>query len=123
MVSEVSMVGFILVIGLLITPAPTAYLLSDRLDKMMLLAGLFGMTSVVGRPYLCVWLTMAGLKPIKSCEPVGSGTAYLAQIGTPKNALHPKTHQLEPIREGDAVDYLNEKLGNPVNAPHGRVIS
>ena len=47
-VSAVSMVGVILVVGLLITPAATAYLLSDRLDKMMMLAALFGVTSVVG---------------------------------------------------------------------------
>lgn len=59
-VSAVSMVGVILVVGLLITPAATAYLLSDRLDKMMLLAALFGVTSVTGGLYLCVWLDSAG---------------------------------------------------------------
>ena len=59
-VSAVSMVGVILVVGLLITPAATAYLLSDRLDKMMWLAALFGLTSVVGGLYLCVWLDSAG---------------------------------------------------------------
>jgi manganese/iron transport system permease protein/iron/zinc/copper transport system permease protein len=59
-VSAVSMVGVILVVGLLITPAATAYLLSDRLDRMMWLAGLFGVTSVVGGLYLCVWLDSAG---------------------------------------------------------------
>ena len=59
-VSAVSMVGVILVVGLLITPAATAYLLCDRLDKMMALAALFGVTSVVGGLYLCVWLDSAG---------------------------------------------------------------
>jgi manganese/iron transport system permease protein/iron/zinc/copper transport system permease protein len=59
-VSAVSMVGVILVVGLLITPAATAYLLSDRLDKMMWLAALFGVTSVIGGLYLCVWLDSAG---------------------------------------------------------------
>lgn len=59
-VSAVSMVGVILVVGLLITPAATAYLLSDRLDRMMGLAALFGVTSVVGGLYLCVWLDSAG---------------------------------------------------------------
>jgi manganese/iron transport system permease protein/iron/zinc/copper transport system permease protein len=59
-VSAVSMVGVILVVGLLITPAATAYLLCDRLDKMMWLAALFGITSVVGGLYLCVWLDSAG---------------------------------------------------------------
>ena len=59
-VSAVSMVGVILVVGLLITPAATAYLLSDRLDKMMILAALFGVTSVIGGLYLCVWLDSSG---------------------------------------------------------------
>ena len=59
-VSAVSMVGVILVVGLLITPAATAYLLSDRLDKMMVLAAFFGVTSVVGGLYLCGWLDSAG---------------------------------------------------------------
>lgn len=59
-VTAVSMVGVILVVGLLITPAATAYLLSDRLDRMMVLAALFGVTSVVGGLYLCVWLDSAG---------------------------------------------------------------
>nr|WP_321466578.1 iron chelate uptake ABC transporter family permease subunit [uncultured Desulfobulbus sp.] len=59
-VSAVSMVGVILVVGLLITPAATAYMLSDRLDRMMVLAALFGISSVVGGLYLCVWLDSAG---------------------------------------------------------------
>ncbi len=59
-VSAVSMVGVILVVGLLITPAATAYLLCDRLDRMMMLAALFGVTSVTGGLYLCVWLDSAG---------------------------------------------------------------
>ncbi len=219
-VSAVSMVGVILVVGLLITPAATAYLLSDRLDKMMFLAGLFGLTSVVGGLYLCVWLDSAGggaimlfctlqflvvlaiapkygllarwlrlkrLIPQQTVEdvlttilrydgvtsmadirkyveeppqklkkamqrmiqddlliesPEGFSLtdkgraeadkvlrahrlweAYLAQIGTPQDALHPKAHQLEHIREGGAVDYLDEKLGKPGKDPHGQVIS
>jgi manganese/iron transport system permease protein/iron/zinc/copper transport system permease protein len=54
------MVGVILVVGLLITPAATAYLLSDRLARMMGLAALFGVTSIIGGLYLCVWLDTAG---------------------------------------------------------------
>jgi manganese/iron transport system permease protein/iron/zinc/copper transport system permease protein len=59
-VSAVNMVGVILVVGLLITPAATAYLLSDRLSRMMWLAALFGVTGVVGGLYLSVWLDSAG---------------------------------------------------------------
>ncbi|MDQ7783276.1 MAG: iron chelate uptake ABC transporter family permease subunit [Desulfomonilaceae bacterium] len=59
-VSAVSMVGVILVVGLLITPAATAYLLCDRLDRMMILAAVFGVTSVTGGLYLCMWLDSSG---------------------------------------------------------------
>jgi len=59
-VSAVSMVGVILVVGLLITPAATAYLLTDRLEKMMFLAAIFGFTSILGGLYLSIWLNSAG---------------------------------------------------------------
>ncbi len=59
-VSAVSMVGVIMVVGLLITPAATAYLLTDRLSRMMMLAAAFGFTSVLGGLYLCLWLDSSG---------------------------------------------------------------
>lgn len=59
-VSAVSMVGVILVVGLLITPAATAYLLSDRLERMMVLSAVFGTSSVVGGLYLCILLDASG---------------------------------------------------------------
>jgi ABC-type Mn2+/Zn2+ transport system permease subunit/Mn-dependent DtxR family transcriptional regulator len=59
-VSAVSMVGVILSVGLLVTPAATAYLLTDRLDRMMFLAAMFGITSVIGGLYMSVWLDSAG---------------------------------------------------------------
>jgi manganese/iron transport system permease protein/iron/zinc/copper transport system permease protein len=54
------MVGVILVVGLLITPAATAYLLTDRLNRMMVLAALFGVTSVIGGLYVSLWIDSAG---------------------------------------------------------------
>lgn len=217
-VSAVSMVGVILVVGLLITPAATAYLLSDRLDRMMWLAALFGVTSVVGGLYLCVWLDSAGggaimlfctlqflvvlavapkygllarwlrmrnLVPQQVIEDIlttilrngkttsiavirqfvesGKGInkalqymtqegliidspggydltedgkkegdkvlrahrlweAYLDTIGTPEEQLHPTAHHLEHISDNETVNYLDEKLGNPVKDPHGQSI-
>ena len=59
-VSAVNMVGVILVVGLLITPAATAYLLTDRLEKMMALAALFGFTSILGGLYLSLWMNSSG---------------------------------------------------------------
>lgn len=66
-VSAVSMVGVILVVGLLITPAASAYLLCDRLDRMMLWAAVFGTTSVVGGLYLSVWVNSSGGGAIMLC--------------------------------------------------------
>jgi manganese/iron transport system permease protein/iron/zinc/copper transport system permease protein len=217
-VSAVSMVGVILVVGLLITPAATAYLLCDRLDRMMVLAALFGVTSVIGGLYLCVWLDSAGggavmlfctlqflvvltvaprygllarwlrlrrlvpqqvvedvlttilrqeadtpltvirqyaqhhvslPKALRQMEQDGLISAsaggyrlteagqkeagqvlrahrlwetYLESIGTPQEELHPTADRLEHIRAGGTVDYLDEKLGQPVLDPHGKKI-
>lgn len=63
-VSAVQIVGVILVVGLLITPAATAYLLTNRLSRMMALAVLFGITSVVCGVYLSVWLNVSTSPPI-----------------------------------------------------------
>ncbi|MCA9270090.1 MAG: metal ABC transporter permease, partial [Planctomycetales bacterium] len=54
-VGAVNMVGVIQVVGLMVTPAATAYVLCDRLGRMMALAALFGVTSVVGGIYLMAW--------------------------------------------------------------------
>ena len=54
-VGAVNMVGVIQVVGLMVTPAATAYILCDRLSRMMVLAAVFGITSVVGGIYLMAW--------------------------------------------------------------------
>jgi manganese/iron transport system permease protein/iron/zinc/copper transport system permease protein len=46
-VAGVNVVGVILVVGLLIIPAGTAYLLCDRLSRMLIVSALFGFTSFV----------------------------------------------------------------------------
>ena len=52
-------VGMVLVVGLLITPAASAYLLCDRLSWMLGLSALLGVTSVVGGLYLSQWINVA----------------------------------------------------------------
>ncbi|TVR09940.1 MAG: metal ABC transporter permease [Planctomycetota bacterium] len=59
-VSAVTIVGVILVIGLLITPAASAYLLSERLSRMMLLAAGFAISSVVIGLYVSMWIDSTG---------------------------------------------------------------
>ena len=58
-VSGVNIVGVILVVGLLVTPAATAYLLSDRLQRMIGLAALFGWTSFMLGYFTAVWINVA----------------------------------------------------------------
>jgi manganese/iron transport system permease protein/iron/zinc/copper transport system permease protein len=58
-VSGVNIVGVILVVGLLVTPAATAYLLSDRLQTMIGLAALFGWTSFLLGYFSAVWINVA----------------------------------------------------------------
>lgn len=58
-VSGVNIVGVILVVGLLVTPAATAYLLSDRLQTMIGLAALFGWTSFLVGYFSAVWINVA----------------------------------------------------------------
>lgn len=48
--------------------------------------------------------------------------AYLETIGTPEEELHPTAHQLEHISDSNTVEYLDEKLGRPVQDPHGKEI-
>lgn len=58
-VGAVQVVGVVLVVGLLVTPAATAYLLSDRLTRMLWLAALFGVTSVLSGLWLSVQIDVA----------------------------------------------------------------
>jgi manganese/iron transport system permease protein/iron/zinc/copper transport system permease protein len=58
-VSGVNIVGVILVVGLLVTPAATAYLLSDRLQTMIGLAALFGWTSFMLGYFAAVYVNVA----------------------------------------------------------------
>ena len=55
-VSAVPVVGVVLVVGLLITPAATAYLVTNRLHTMVLVAPVFGVLSVVVGLYLSAWI-------------------------------------------------------------------
>ncbi|MCR9115844.1 MAG: metal ABC transporter permease [bacterium] len=58
-VSGVHIVGVILVVGMLIIPAATAYLLSDKLNYMLWLAAMFGVTGFFGGYFFAVQLNVA----------------------------------------------------------------
>lgn len=55
-VASFESVGAILVVALLIAPAATAYLITDNLKLMMVLACTAGILSSIGGYYLAVWL-------------------------------------------------------------------
>ncbi len=59
-VSGVRMVGVVMVVGLLVSPAASAYLLCNRLWTMMLVAAGFGVTGVIGGMYLASWIGSSG---------------------------------------------------------------
>ena len=47
---------------------------------------------------------------------------YLQQTGTPDEKLHEKAHVLEHVHDRTALDYLDDKLGHPIQDPHGSEI-
>lgn len=49
-------VGAIMVVAMLITPAASAYLWTDRMSVMIILSGTFGVLSSVAGYYIAVWL-------------------------------------------------------------------
>lgn len=59
-VSGISMVGVIMIVGLLITPSALAYLLCDRLPAMMCVAAVMGVVSVIGGLYFSEWVNASG---------------------------------------------------------------
>ncbi|MBL7076991.1 MAG: metal ABC transporter permease [Kiritimatiellae bacterium] len=59
-VAGISMVGVIMIVGLLITPAALAYMLTDRLPRMMGLAAVMGVLSVITGLYFSEWVNASG---------------------------------------------------------------
>ena len=59
-VAGISMVGVIMIVGLLITPAALAYFLTDRLPRMMVIAAVMGVLSVVAGLYFSEWVNASG---------------------------------------------------------------
>ncbi|MFK3939905.1 metal ABC transporter permease [Alkalihalobacillus sp. NPDC078783] len=55
-VASFDAVGAILVVAMLITPAASAYLWTERLSVMLLLSALFGVISSIAGYYIAVWL-------------------------------------------------------------------
>ena len=59
-VAGISMVGVIMIVGLLITPPALAYLLTDHLPRMMVYAALIAVVSVILGLYFSEWVNASG---------------------------------------------------------------
>ena len=83
-VASLQTVGVILVVSLLITPASTAYLLTNRLSTMIVLSSIFGaLSSVVGIYFSYVY----NLPPGPVIALAATAIFLLALIFSPKQGL------------------------------------
>ncbi|HEX6201697.1 MAG TPA: iron chelate uptake ABC transporter family permease subunit [Thermoanaerobaculia bacterium] len=117
-------VGAILVVAMLVVPPATAYLLTDRLSRMLLLAVALGVASAVGGYGLARWLdcSIAG-----AMATLAGGLFVLALAASPRHGLLSKmlTHRrmaerlagqllllhLEPGGRGVSPQMLLERFG------------
>lgn len=83
-VSAFESVGAILVVSMLIAPAATAYMLTDRLSRMLMISALHGVLSALGGWHLSVWLecSTAGAMVV-----VGTTLFLLAFVCSPSHGL------------------------------------
>ncbi len=80
-VSGVNVVGVILVVGLLIIPAATAYLLCDRLPRMLAWSAFFGWTSfIVGY----MWAEAVNVAPGSAVVVTGAAQFFLVLLVAPR---------------------------------------
>jgi manganese/zinc/iron transport system permease protein len=98
-VASFDAVGAILVVAMLITPAASAYLWTDRLPVMMALSSSFGVLAAFMGYCLAVWLDTS----ISGSMAFATGLIFLASfIGSPKYGL--VSRQVRPAASGNAPD-------------------
>ncbi|SHF71852.1 metal ABC transporter permease [Ornithinibacillus halophilus] len=80
-------VGAIMVVAMLITPAASAYLWTDKLSIMLLLSGTFGVVSAITGYYIAAWIDTS----ISGSMAFATGIVFLISfIGSPKHGLFAK---------------------------------
>lgn len=86
-VASFESVGAILVVAMLIVPANTAYLLTDRLSHMLVISVIVGVLSALGGYALAAWVDGA----IAGAMAVVSGGLYvLAALASPRHGVLPR---------------------------------
>jgi manganese/zinc/iron transport system permease protein len=96
-VISIQAVGVVLVAAMLVTPAATAYLLTDRLHRMAILSGIFGACAGV----LGAFLSLLGDDlPTGAFMVLGASTLFaLAFLLSPKHGLLPRVIRLYQRRQ------------------------
>ena len=92
-VASFDAVGAIMVVAMLITPAASAYLWTDRLAIMLVLSGMFGVVSAVTGYYLAAWIDTS----ISGSMAFATGILFLISfICSPKHGLIAK--YVKPVK-------------------------
>ncbi|WP_047984968.1 metal ABC transporter permease [Ornithinibacillus californiensis] len=90
-VASFDAVGAIMVVAMLITPAASAYLWTDKLSIMLLLSALFGVTSAIVGYYVAAWLDTS----ISASMAFATGIFFLISfLGSPKHGLISKYNRI-----------------------------
>jgi manganese/iron transport system permease protein len=92
-------VGIILVVAMLVTPAAAAQLLTVRFTRVMLLAGVIGITSAVAGLYLSYWLDVASGATIVLVQ---TATFLVVLAIGPRGLLAQRRHR-ERVVAGDSL--------------------
>ncbi|MEK5237206.1 metal ABC transporter permease [Paenibacillus sp. FSL L8-0470] len=83
-VASFDAVGAIMVVAMLITPAASAYLWTDRLSVMLMLSAGFGVLSAVAGYYIAVWLDTS----ISGSMAFATGLVFIASfLGSPSSGV------------------------------------
>ena len=120
-VSAVPLVGVVLVVGMLITPAATAYLICNRLSTMLWGSALFGSFSTVLGIYLAEWAGNIAVAP--TIVVVGTLQFLVVMLFAPGHGvlarwLRRRTHVPQQLIE-DVLRTFGEQLDTPI--PKSRV--
>lgn len=115
-VASLHSVGVIMVVGMLVIPASTAYLLADRLPTMLAIAALTGVISAVGGLAIAIGLNTT---PGPAMTLVGAFFYFSATLFSPKRGiltqywrkfLRKRQEKLEDALK--ALAFLHEKKGS-----------
>lgn len=115
-VAGVNLVGVILVVGLLITPAATAYLLTDRLSRMLWLAAAVGVSGFWLGYFMAQRLNVA---PGSAIVVALTGQFLLALTFAPKHGLladwFRRREQVPQVAREDVLGFVLRGGGQPVS--------